>query len=128
MMAASGVFLGILLTSERALMKTTGFSAGSLLSWWSQCIGLGIITLFTRNKSLYSTKDTLTTGGLKFFQAVSWVILIYIVGNLSIVSSVTTFKIMVVFGAAAIWLNEREDLWRKIIGCCIALAGLLLMK
>ncbi len=128
MMVASGIILGVLLTAERGLMKITGFSAGTLFSWWSQCIGLAIVVLYTRTKTVYSLKDTLVTGGLKFLQAVSWVTLIYIVGNLSVVSSVTTFKIVVIFSAAAIWLNERDDLKRKIIGCLIALIGLLLMK
>ncbi len=128
MMIVSGVLLGITLTAERGLMKTTGFSAGTLFSWWSQCIGLGVVVLYARSKTVYNRKDTLITGGLKFLQAVSWVSLIYIIGNLSVVSSVTTFKIVVIFGAAAIWLNEREDLKRKVVGCFIALLGLLLMK
>ncbi|MBI1856893.1 DMT family transporter [Candidatus Saccharibacteria bacterium] len=128
MMLASGVLLGILLSAERALMKTTGFTAGTLLSWWSQCLGLGFITLLTRSHSTYNRKDTLVTGGLKFLQAISWVTLLNIVGNLSIVSAVTTFKIVVIFGAAALWLNERDHIKRKILGCLIALIGLLLMK
>jgi hypothetical protein len=39
-MLLSGVFLGILLTAERALQKITGFSAGTMLSWWSQSLFL----------------------------------------------------------------------------------------
>jgi hypothetical protein len=34
----------------------------------------------------------------------------------------------VVFIAGALFLNEREDLPRKIIGSLVALVGLLLMK
>ncbi len=128
MMVASGVLLGVLLSAERGLMKTTGFTAGTLFSWWSQCIGLGFLVLLTRSRSAYSTQDTLVTGGLKFLQAISWVVLLYIVGNLSVVSAVTTFKIVIIFGAAAIWLHERDDIKRKIIGCLIALLGLILMK
>lgn len=35
MMLLSGVFLGFVVVAERALQKTTGFSAGTMLSWWS---------------------------------------------------------------------------------------------
>ena len=127
MVIASGVFLGILLSAERGLMKTTGFTAGTLVSWWSQCLGLGLVTLLTRSRSAYSRKDTMVTGGLKFLQAISWVTLLNLVNNLSVVSAITTFKIVVIFGAAALLLHEREDIKRKVLGCLVALVGLLLM-
>lgn len=77
---------------------------------------------------MYTNKDTLITGALRFLQSLSWVILLFIVGNLSLVSAVTTFKVVVIFIAAAIFLNEREDLPRKIAGSFIAVLGLLLMQ
>jgi uncharacterized membrane protein len=46
LMVYGGTALGIALSAERALMKTTGFTTGTLISWWSQCLGLGIATLF----------------------------------------------------------------------------------
>lgn len=128
LMIASGAMLGVLLVAERALQKTTGFTAGTIFSWWSQCILLGLIALATRSKTKHSVKDTAVTGVLRFFQSLSWVILIFVVGNLSLVSAVTTFKVVVVFIAAAIFLKEREDLPRKIFGSFIAVAGLLMMK
>ena len=128
LMVLSGVMLGVSLTAERALQKATGFTAGTMLSWWSQCLFLGIAAFITKNKNEYSKKDIIITGVLRFFQSLSWVTLIFCVGNLSLVSAITTFKIVVIFIAAAIFLNEREDLPRKIIGSFVALAGLLLMK
>lgn len=128
LMVLSGVVLGISLTAERALQKMTGFSAGTMMSWWAQCLFLGIATWITHNKSEYTKKDIAITGGLRFLQSLSWVILIFVVGNLSLVSAITTFKIVLIFIAGAIFLNEREDLPRKIIGSLVALAGLLLMK
>jgi drug/metabolite transporter (DMT)-like permease len=128
LMVLSGIMLGISLTTERALQKMTGFTAGTMLSWWMQCVFLGLATLVARNKSEYSKKDVIITGGLRFLQSLSWVVLIFVVGNLSVVSSVTTFKVILIFIAAAIFLREREDLIRKIIGSFIALAGLLLMR
>jgi drug/metabolite transporter (DMT)-like permease len=128
LMVLSGVMLGVSLTAERALQKTTGFTAGTMLSWWSQCAFLGIVTFVTGNKNEYSEKDIAITGVLRFLQSLSWVILIFSVGNLSLVSAITTFKVVLMFIAAAIFLNEREDLPRKIIGSLVALAGLLLMK
>jgi len=128
LMVLSGVALGVSLVAERALQKTTGFTAGTLISWWSQCGALGIATLVTRAKSQYSKKDIAVTGVLRFLQSLSWVVLIFVVGNLSIVSAITTFKIVIIFIAAALFLKEREDLPRKTLGSIVALAGLLLMK
>jgi drug/metabolite transporter (DMT)-like permease len=128
LMVLSGIMMGILLVAERALMKITGFSAGVMLSWWSQCLFLGIATLATHSKSVYSKKDITITGVLRFLQSLSWVVLVFVVGNLSIVSAITTFKVVVVFIAGAIFLKEKEDLPIKILGSIIALAGLLLMK
>jgi drug/metabolite transporter (DMT)-like permease len=128
LMLLGGVMLGISLTAERALQKTTGFTAGTMFSWWMQCGFLGLATLITKNKSKYSRKDIAITGGLRFLQSLSWVILIFLVGNLSLVSSITTFKVVIIFIAAAIFLKEREDLPRKISGSLVALLGLWLMK
>jgi uncharacterized membrane protein len=99
-----------------------------MISWWAQCAVLGMFAILTRSRSEYSKKDIAITGGLRFLQSLSWVILIFVVGNLSLVSAITTFKVVLIFIAAAIFLKEREDLPRKIMGSVIALAGLLLMK
>jgi drug/metabolite transporter (DMT)-like permease len=127
MMLASGLMLGVYLTAERALQKVTGFSAGALISWWSIFAGLAIANLFTKTKSHYVNKDVIATGFFRFIQQVSWLVVLFVVGNLSIVSSVTTFKVIIIFVVAAVMLKEREDLPRKIMGCLIAVVGLLLM-
>jgi len=128
LMLASGVMLGVCLTAERALQKTTGFTAGTMLNWWAQCAVLGVVMLLTHSKSTYVKKDITITGILRFFQQLSWVILIFVVGNLSLVSAITTFKVVVIFIAAAVFLKEREDFWIKLLGSIIAVGGLLLMK
>lgn len=128
MMIASGVMLGILLVAERALQKTTGFSAGVLLSWFSQCAFLGLATLIYQSKHTYTKSEVLTTGALRFLQGLSYVVLIWVVGNLSLVASVITFKVVIVFAAAALFLGEREDWQRKLVGSVIAVIGLLLMR
>lgn len=127
MVLASGIFLGVALTLERVLLKTTGFTAGTLISWWTQLAVLGLAVLFTKSRCKYSNKDILVTGSLRFLQSLSWVILLVVVGNLSVASSVTTFKVVFIFIAAAIFLNERTDLPRKIFGSFVAFVGLLLM-
>ncbi|MDP2630687.1 MAG: EamA family transporter [Candidatus Uhrbacteria bacterium] len=128
LMILGGVLLGFVLTAERALIKTTGFTTGTMLSWWSQCAALGIAALITKSKQTYSQKDIMITGTLRFLQSLSWIILLFVVGNLSVVSAVTTFQVVVVFIAAALFLHEREDMPRKIVGSIIAVIGLLLMK
>ena len=128
LMFLSGVLLAVLLVAERALMKTTGFSAGIMMSWGFQAFFLGLVAFFTKSKNTYTKGEVISTGLIKFFSATSWVTLVYLVGNLSLVSSITTFKVIVVFVAAAIFLKEREDLPRKILGSIVAIIGLLLMK
>lgn len=128
LMVASGVMLGVCLTAERALQIETGFTAGTLLSWWAQCAALGVAVIATHSRSAYSRSDIAITGCLRFLQSLSWVVLIFVVGNLSVVSAVTTFKVVLIFIAAAVFLRERDHMGRKIAGSIIALVGLLLMK
>jgi drug/metabolite transporter (DMT)-like permease len=128
MMLVAGVLLGVALTAERALQRETGFTAATLLAWWSQAIVLGLFILIRRERHSYSIRDTIITGGLRFLQSLSWVSLIFIVGNLSLTSAVTTFRVVVVFVTGALFLRERDHLIRKIIGSLIAIAGLLLMR
>jgi drug/metabolite transporter (DMT)-like permease len=127
LMILSGVALGFVLTAERSLIKENGITTGTWASWGAQTLCLGLAALIIGRKSQYNFKDTSITGSLRFLQQLSWVILITVVANLSVVASVTTFKIVVVFVAAAVFLHEREDMKRKIIGSLIAVAGLLLM-
>lgn len=107
LMMASGASLAVLLVAERAMMKITGFTAGVMFSWWATCLCIGVIVLLTKNRSVYTKKDIAITGILRFLQNVSWVILVFTVGNLSLVSSVTTFKVVLMFIAGALILKER---------------------
>lgn len=124
----SGAALGICLTAERALINTTGFVTGTLLSWWAQVGGLGLAALCFGTQTTFTLKDTLLTGILRFLQLLSWVLLVYAAGNMSIVSAVTTFKVVLIFILAAIFLKERGNFALKITGSLIAAVGLLLMK
>lgn len=127
LMFLCGVLMAFVLTAERALIKENGITTGTWVSWGAQTLCLAIAALIVGSKSQYNLKDTGITGGLRFLQQLSWVIVITVVANLSVASAVTTFKIVIVFIAAAIFLKERQDLRRKIIGSLIAVAGLLLM-
>lgn len=128
MVLFSGLCLGFLLVCERAMQKTTGFTMGTILSWSTQCLFLGIATLVYKSKHTYTNKEVIITGVFKFLQSSSWVVLLFFVGNLSLVSSVTTFKVVIMFIAGAIFLGEKDDIGRKILGSIIAVIGLLLMK
>ncbi len=124
---ASGIALAFCLTAERALIKNNNITTGTWLSWGAQVVCLAIAALIAGTRSQHNLKETSATGGLRFLQQISWVVLVTVVANLSLVTAITTFKIVIVFITAAIFLNEREDLKRKIIGSLIATAGLLLM-
>lgn len=128
LMILSGTMLSVALIAERALIKTTGFTAGSMLSWGAQWATLGIALLVVKSNNTYSIKDIGITGVLRYLQTVSWVTLSFVVGNLSIVSAITTFKVVIIFIAAALLLKERENVGRKILGSVVAVVGLLFMK
>jgi uncharacterized membrane protein len=128
MILMSGVMLGVLLVTERAMIKITGYTLGIMLSWFAQFAVLGLVTLFTKSRHTYTNNDVAITGSLKFLQGLSWTTLVFVVGNLSVVSSITTFKIVIMFIAGALFLNEKEDFKRKFIGSIIAVIGLLMMK
>jgi drug/metabolite transporter (DMT)-like permease len=127
LMIFSGISLSVLLVANRELMKITGFTASVVLSYWTVCIGLGVLTFLTKGVTTYTKKDIVITGSLKFLQDLSWAMLTFFVANLSLASSVTTFKIVIMFIVAAAFLGEKGDLQRKIVGSLIAVAGLLLM-
>ncbi len=116
------------ITAERALQKITGFTAGTMIMLFSQCLFLGLAVLISKSKNTYSKKDISITGILRFLQAISWAALLFVVGNLSLVSAVSTFKVVVVFIGSFIFLKEHDDINRKILGSIIAVIGLLLMK
>jgi drug/metabolite transporter (DMT)-like permease len=128
MMLGSGVFLSVLLVANRQLMKITGFTASTVLSWWGLAIALGMLSLLNKSKTTYTNTELLVTGGLKFCQDLLWAVLTLLVANLSLVSAITTFKIVIMFIAAAVFLKEREDLKLKIFGSVLAVVGLMLMK
>jgi drug/metabolite transporter (DMT)-like permease len=128
LMLLSGVTLAFVLVVDRALINQAGLSLGTMLSFWSTAIWLWVASVVTRNHSDYSITDILITGVLRFLQNISWFVLVYVVGNLSVVSAISTFKVVIIFIAAAVFLNEREDLPRKIFGSILAVLGLLLMK
>jgi len=128
LMILSGFCMGVLLIAERALQKQTGLTAGTMLSWGSQFAFLGVLALILKSKHTYTNKEVITTGALQLVSSMSYVVMLFTVGNLSFVSSITTFKIVFIFIGAAIFLHEREDLSRKIFGSAIAVIGLLLMK
>jgi drug/metabolite transporter (DMT)-like permease len=127
-MILSGVSVSVLLVAERALQVQTGLTAATMLSWVSQAFFLGLATLILKSKHTYTHKEVLTTGVLQVCSSMSYVVLLFIVGNLSLISSITTFKIVTVFIGAALFLGEREDMGRKIFGSIVAVIGLLLMK
>ncbi|HET9850479.1 MAG TPA: DMT family transporter [Candidatus Saccharimonadales bacterium] len=76
LMVINGLALGFTLTAERALIKDNSLPVGTWISWGSQSLCLAIAALLAGTKSQYGVRDTATTGGLRFLQQVSWVILV----------------------------------------------------
>jgi drug/metabolite transporter (DMT)-like permease len=131
MMLASGSSLGVILFLEKLMMNMLGAGRGVFISWVLQLIGLAIVSkVFSKNLIGNKPKfrEIALSSILRFAQQVSYVILLVVVGNLAVVSAVTTFKIVFVFAASYILLDERTHIKRKVVGSLLALIGLLLTK
>jgi drug/metabolite transporter (DMT)-like permease len=127
-MLCSGMFLGVTLIIERLMIKSVGLPLAFTLSWLTQTAGIGLVSLSDKRPLGVPRRVIGTTGVLRFFQIYAFGLLIVISGNLSIVSSITTFKVVIIVAVAALFMNEKDHLREKIIGSLVALAGLLLMK
>lgn len=56
MMLASGVILAGVLIAERALQKELGLTSGTLLSWWSITIFMGVAAFLIKSPHTYTKK------------------------------------------------------------------------
>lgn len=124
------LFVAAGLTTEKALLKEMGFATYVFLGWSAQTIVVGLFTFRDRKKfkhvSAKQFAEMMVLGVLRLGAALSAVAAITMV-DISIVASVRSYKPILIFFGALIFLGEKRDFRRRIIGAGLATVGLLLL-
>jgi drug/metabolite transporter (DMT)-like permease len=124
------LFVAAGLTTEKALLQEMSFATYVLLAWGAQTLAVGLFTLRDRNKIKQVTRkqfsEMLVLGCLRLGAALSGVAVITRV-DISIVASVRSYKPILIFIGALIFLSEKRDFKRRLIGAGLATLGLLLL-
>ena len=94
----------------------------------------GTLVAYTRRKSfkrLVTSKDYRLSALIGFTTALHIAAFwgaVSVIDNLSVISALSSFRIVTVFAASYVLLNERTSLLQKLAGSTLALAGLLLAR
>jgi drug/metabolite transporter (DMT)-like permease len=128
--ALASLLLGVGLIIERTALNYMNASAYLVLGWGAQ----GLVTLILASKEFHLVKqmsrndwlDVFKIGIARSAHALGFLLSVAISKNIALVATVTSFRIPLVFVASFLLLNERDHLWRKVVGVGIATIGLLL--
>lgn len=118
------------MTTEKALLSQMTFSTYIVITWVFQSIVLGWLSFKDRRKLKHITRrqllGMLTLGGLRLGAGLTGVAAVRLV-DVSIVASVRSYKPILIFIAAIIFLSEKRDFWRRAAGAIVATIGLILL-
>lgn len=124
------LFVAAGLTTEKALLKEMGFATYVFVAWSAQTIAVGLFTFRDRKKFKQLRRkqfaEIMVLGVLRLGAALSAVAAITLV-DISIVASVRSYKPILIFFGALIFLGEKRDFRRRMIGAGLATIGLLLL-
>lgn len=126
----SSLMLAAAVTIEKALLNEVSFSTYLIVGWGAQSVAIG--TLAFRDRKLVRTIsrrqlfEVLGLGLLRLGQGLTFIAAITLV-EVSVAASVRSYKPILVFIAALIFLGEKRDVRRKAIGAVLATVGLLLL-
>jgi len=126
----SALVLGLAVIAERSAIKGSSIGSYFVVGYAIQSVFQLIIALpYLKKNFLYKKQETaglIWMGVLRFGQFGTFALASVLANNVSLISSVTTFKIIFIFGASYFLLKEKDHLARKIIGVVLSIAGLLL--
>lgn len=124
------LFVAAGLTTEKALLTEMGMATYVFLAWGVQTIVVVLFTLRDRKKIKHISRkqfgEMVILGFLRLGAALSGVAAITKV-DISIVASVRSYKPILIFIGALIFLGEKRDFKRRLIGAGLATLGLLLL-
>lgn len=130
-LAIASLGLGVGLAAERGCLNYMSFSTYVLLGWGLQTMLLCffaykdwlVLPKINRSEWVGISKMGIARAchNTGFFLSVA------LSRNVSLIASVTSFRVPLVFVASFIFLKERDHLPRRLLGVMIATAGLLLL-
>jgi drug/metabolite transporter (DMT)-like permease len=128
-----GVFLAFYSIASRYLQLETSLSTILVIGGLLEIIPNILVASGVKSKSHESKinkNDIFLACLIGLFSAmhiVAFWLAVYYAGNIALISSLGSFRIVTIFVASYIFLKEKDDLKMKIVGTLLALLGLLLV-
>lgn len=130
-LAVVSIGLGVGLAAERGCLNYMSYSVYILLGWGLQTILLcsfaykdwHILPKINKAEWLGITK----LGLMRTSQNIGFFLSVALSRNVSLIASITSFRVPLVFMASFLFLGERKYIARRFIGVSIATIGLLLL-
>lgn len=126
------LLMGIALALEKAALSYMSVYFYMIFGWGLQFLVTGLLVgkdwkLVTKiPKNEWS--EIIKAGFSRCVWAISYILAVSSAKNIALISTVTTFRIPLIFIASYFILKERDHLGRKLAGVVIATVGLLLLK
>ncbi len=129
----ASILLGLAITFERFMLTRMNLESYLVFGWGFQTLWMVLIawpkrrelSILRDRKKLYYIVGyglSFALGGLCFVSALK------LSGNVSVISSIISFRTVLVVLAALIFLREKEWLWLKIGAALVGTAGLIILS
>ncbi|MEI6477629.1 MAG: EamA family transporter [bacterium] len=127
----ASLVLGLALIAERGAIRGSSIGSYFVVGYGIQTLASLLFALPYIRKSRpvdyrVETSGIFWLGLLRFGQFATFALASSLASNVSLISSVTTFKIVFIFIASYLLLKERDHAYRKMIGILFSIVGLLL--
>ncbi|HSX23708.1 MAG TPA: EamA family transporter [Candidatus Saccharimonadales bacterium] len=131
LLALTSVGLGIGLAAERGCLNHMSYSAYLIVGWGLQTVFLclfaykdwHVLPRISKSQWAGITKVGVARG----MQNTGFFLSVALSRNVSLIASVSSFRVPLVFIASFIFLSEREHIVRRFVGVSVATVGLLLL-
>lgn len=128
---AGAVMTSFAIILERFAIRLTSIAAYFVIGFSMQAITMAFLArkkVRVIHKIPASDLRVITLMGVaRFGSTVMFLVAVKNSNNVSLVSAASGFRTVVICTGSYLFLGERERLWQKLLGSCIATAGLFLM-
>lgn len=125
---ANSAFLGVYTVFNRYLIEQTSLS--TLMVVWAGIEMIPLLATIVKRPTQMPVKSdivlALGIGATAVLNIVAFWLAVAIAGNVALVSSLSAFRVVVIFAGSYLILKEKNNLTPKIIGSLLAVVGLLL--
>lgn len=126
----SSLFLALAFITEKYLLTNMNVGTYMIFGWGFQTLAKLAFAFNTRHKLKDFDKkdhiDLAVMGLLRALQGIMFVIALSQV-DVGLIASITSYKVILVFIGALVFLHEREHIYRRLGGSIIATIGLILL-